>query len=248
MLINVSSSGRIAHRRRLGEIPEASVYSKNTWFFEGKDGLGKLPNFFVRYASASNLSREVDAVRSEREASGVASLERALAANVDTHLRAAARYYEWDSVFGRSRARQQQLDGALSGLDAALNDFLSRVPGALNEARAAIQARIAAEQRAAQERIDSQRAIEEAARRAAEAKAAASLLETTTVEKAIVVERAELVTAQAEATKEVAVASAAAQRAMAPKLAGMTYGTAAAVGAALVGGIYWMSTQKKRRR
>jgi hypothetical protein len=189
-----------------GAIPNPDSYSSNRWFFEAKDGLGKVPDFFPRWGSVQALSNQVDALAGVPEGSGLVSLTRQLDATLGEAMRNAAHFFEWDCnpcgfVFGRSKARQAQLDGALSSLDAALTSYQTQVSQGLIATRAAIQARTDREAAEIAARAAAERAAQEAAQREAERAAAEQLLAKAQTEKAIVVEQKAVAVEQLDLVK-----------------------------------------------
>ena len=207
----------------LGTIVDLGRF-KNVWFREGsgKDTLGMFPDFRDRFRVALGLSQRFDGLRGDAAAAPYVGQEDAMSGELNQALDHAAWAFEWDSSFGRSEGRQGELVRGLAQANNAVDRYITFMNGALQSIEAAIAAR-------------GEAAKQEAARKASAAQAAAATAQ------------AESFEAQAEALKRTRAAvtgTIAARKAEAPKIFGMSFGTAAVIGAAGLGALLFFMRRR----
>lgn len=134
-------------------LPTSENLLPNRWSREATtDGLGKISGFQGLYAEAQALSAAVDALPDFPDFAAVKDFERGLNVALIQQLKAVAYNYEWDCTpcgffTGRSTARQQALDAAISATGATLEKY-KQLPAKIAAATVAFDKRNADFQRA----------------------------------------------------------------------------------------------------
>ena len=201
------------------------------------DGLQRVNGLYARWATAVALSKQIDAVRDQPEASALNTAESAAAANLTTSLERARNYYPWGSVWGRTPGNQAGLDAALASLSAGLDDYLGRIERMFVRTKDAIEVRIM--DQAAREHA----AAEEQVKRAQEATARAENLraqQASEAAKQAVIEAqntALAVQAQVESQRTIA-------RAQETRILGLPISIAAPAGLGIAGLLFFLTRKK----